>query len=240
MFSNLEKALIEEREARTAAVNFYIDNGYMPTWAEENRQDHDAGLQRYSTPAKWNAYKAGTLPRKKAVEIAQKRNAKQLEKVYAKKLATLRGVSIAPDLEGLEIVVTWTKSRTWGYNPHAVVYSRGGVEVGRGTASGYGYDKTSAAIADALNQCTSLKKALYLAAENALANGDSFKRMNEATVTWRDVLGYGSGYSIIPYFEGGCGVSCFEAIFAACGLRFVQTVCNNHCHVYTVTRKEAA
>ena len=70
-----------------------------------------------------------------------------------------------------------------------------------------GYDKESAAIADALNQDAAVMRELYNLAEQALA----------VNVKYRDFIGYGSGYNVVPYFEGGVGVSCFWAIFEKMG-----------------------
>lgn len=45
------------------------------------------------------------------------------------------------------------------------------------------------------------------------------------TAPHRDLFGYGSGYGILPYFEGGVGVSCFESILNKCG--YTLTACNS-------------
>ena len=82
-------------------------------------------------------------------------------------------------------------------------------------------------------------KMLYTAAENALAAGQTFTRYYNGNVTWRGILGYGSGYSILPYFEGGVGVSCFETIFSRCGYRFRLVASGKRFDAYTVSRKEA-
>ena len=239
MFENLRNALTAEHADRAALLAFYIENGYMPTWAEENRNTPDAGLQRWSTPAKWAAYQAGTLAREKAVQLATARALRDLEKTHAARLAKLDRISNAPDLEFITVNVEWKHNRTWGYNPTATAVTNE-AETYTGTASGYGYDKGSTAVAEALNASPAVLKALYTAAENALAAGQTFTRMNECTVTWRDVLGYGSGYSILPYFEGGVGVSCFETIFVRCGFSFRRVASGRLFDAYTVLRREAA
>lgn len=238
MFENLKKALHEEHEALSADVSFYIENGYMPTWAEEYRKNPDAGLARHSTPAKWNAYESGSITREKAVQLATSRALRDLEKTFVRKLEKLDRIANAPELEFVTINVEWKRSRTWGYNPTADVVTN---EYARytGTASGCGYDKRSAAVAEALNASPAVLKALYIAAENALASGQAFTRLNVNTVTWRDVLGYGSGYSILPYFEGGVGISCFEEIFNSCGFSFREVASGKYFDSYTVSRKGA-
>ena len=239
MFENLKNALTAERETREENTRFYIENGYWPTWAEENRKNSDAGLQRWSTPAKWAAYQAGTLARDKAVKLATARALRDLDKSYADKLHKLETVSNAPTLEFVTINVEWKRSRTWGYNPHVTAVTSE-AETYTGTASGCGYDKQSAAVAEALNASPAVLKALYTAAENALAAGQTFARhSNGNVVTWCGVLGYGSGYSILPYFDGGVGVSCFETIFSRCGYTFRQVANSKHFDAYNVLRKEA-
>lgn len=238
MFENLKKALHEEYESNSAAVSFYVENGYMPTWAEENRKNPDAGLERHSTPAKWYAYKSGTITREKAVKLATARALRAEEKILVSRLEKLERIASAPDLEFITINVEWKRSRTWGYNPTADVVTN---EYARytGTASGCGYDKRSAAVACALNASPAVLKALYIAANAALGSGQAFTRLNVNTVTWRDVLGYGSGYSVLPYFEGGVGISCFEKIFSSCGYNFHEVASGKYFDSYTVSRKEA-
>lgn len=105
------------------------------------------------------------------------------------------------------ITIEWVKSRTWGYNPHAEVkifYNNNYVETFTGSASGCGYDKRSAATAEALNKCELLKALLYKAENKRL------KGKNGATR--RESLGYGSGYGSLPYFEGGVGFRSHEDI----------------------------
>jgi hypothetical protein len=238
MFENLKNALATEREAREENTRFYIANGYFPTWAEENRRNPDDGLKRWSTPAKWEAYQAGTLSRADAIKIATRRAFREIGKTYATKIAKLDQTGNAPDLEFITINMEWRPSRTWGHNPHVDAVTNE-AETYTGTASGCGYDKASAAIAEALNASPAVLKMLYTAAENALAAGQTFTRYNNGNVTWRDVLGYGSGYSILPYFEGGVGVSCFETIFNRCGYTFRQVADSKHFNAYNVLRKDA-
>jgi hypothetical protein len=72
-------------------------------------------------------------------------------------------------------------------------------------ASGCGYDKQSTATAGVLNQHQTILKRLY-AARDAEMTGEN-----------RAVLGYGSGYGLPPYFEGGVGVSCHVKILEKIG-----------------------
>lgn len=216
MFPNLCEALSEEADRRRAETRFFIENGFFPSWAKEHQTDPERGLKQYSTPKKWEAYQAGTLSREKAVEIAVKRGEKEIDKWHEKQLAKLRTAAGAVSLGSVSISVEWSKNRTWGANPTATARTSDGVFYGH--ASGCGYDKESAAVAEALNQSPAVMRMLYTAAENAMKSGKApTKTGNSSCVSWRDILGYGSGYSLLPYFEGGVGVSCFWSIFKVCG-----------------------
>ena len=105
------------------------------------------------------------------------------------------------------IAIEWKKSRTWGNNPFCevkVFYNNNQIETFTGSASGCGYDKRSAATAEALDKCELLKALLYKAENKRL------KDKNGATR--RESLGYGSGYGALPYFEGGVGFRSHETI----------------------------
>lgn len=217
-FEMIEKRITEEAEKNTADTVFYIENGYFPTWAEEHRTDPDRGLKANSTETRWEQYQAGTISREKAVELATKRATKEIEKETAAKLAKLDRVANAPDLTFVSVSVDWVRSRTWGYNPHVEVRTNTGTYTGM--ASGCGYDKESAAIAEAFNKCDSILKALYQLKENGLKAGKTDASKTACTgVENRNICGYGSGYSVLPYFEGGVGVSCFWSILKKCGYK---------------------
>lgn len=235
-FPMLAQAIEAEAVERERVRRFYIENGYCPTWAEEHRQNPDKGLQKYSTPAKWEAYKAGTLSREKAVEIAVKRGAREIIKWQEKQLEKLRVAAAAPDLANINITVEWRRNRTWGANPTADVRTVVGCFTGH--ASGCGYDKQSAAVANALNQSPAVCKILYTLAEKALQSEQAPKRFDNGVIYWDDLLGYGSGHSILPYFEGGVGVSCFWSIFKNAGFETRNSGSGKMFDCYTVSRAE--
>ena len=191
VFPELVKAVNAEAELRKDGKRFYIENGFCRTWAAEHRTDPDRGLKEWSTPKKWEAYQAGTLPREKAVEIAQKRAAADVEKWREQQLSKLRTAAAAPALSFLSVSVEWKRSSTWGYNPTATARTDDGTF--SGYASGCGYDKESAAVGEALNKSPAVMRVLYQAAEQAMKNGESFKTLSSGCVSWGDVLGYGSG-----------------------------------------------
>ena len=225
IFGRIRKELDREHAARLANSRHYIEKGFFPTWAEEHRHDADRGLKAYSTPAKWDAYTTGTLPREKAVELACKRAAKEEEKRHAKDLEKVTQAEAAASVLDIAISVDWKKSAMWGYNPTATVtvHSADGWKRYTGTASGCGYDKLTAAVGSALNQSPAVLNMLYTAKEKAYRKSTAAERK-----AWGDSnrapVHYGGGYGILPYFEGGTGWSSFQGVFEACGYR----VTNRH------------
>lgn len=112
----------------------------------------------------------------------------------------------------ITINIDWVKNRTWGYNPHATIYTNNG-DMTEGRASGCGYDKESAAIAEALNKNNDILKLLYTAKN---------KKMTSKKTNNHDILGYGSGHGVLPYFEGGVGVSSLLSIFRKLGYTITE------------------
>ena len=53
----------------------------------------------------------------------------------------------------------------------------------------------------------------------------------------RDLIGYGSGYSAMPYFDGGVGISSFRQIFENCGYEW-KNYSGEKYNLYIVTKKE--
>ena len=235
LFEMLAKRFKEDNEKRTVEKTFYIMNGYYPTWSEEHRNNPDAGLKAYSTETRWKQYENGYISREKAVELATKRACKAAEKELYKKFEKLERVANASDLEYISVSVEWVRSSVWGHNPHVEVRTNTGTYTG--TASGWGYDKESAAIADAFNKCDSILKALYSLKENGLQAGKSDASKTACTgVNNTEICGYGAGYSVLPYFEGGVGASCFWDILKKCGFS-VSCHYGKHSNFYRVERK---
>ena len=157
---------------------------------------------------------------------------------YKKAIKKAEAVAAAQTLIACRISVEWKKSRMWGYNPHATIdactVDADGVTectTTTGRASGCGYDKQSAAIAEAFNASPAILKALYNAEEKRLKGRESRKQSR------RDFIGYGSGSSARPYFESGCGVSVFYKIFESCGYTFEQVASGKTFDAYKITKK---
>lgn len=237
MFENLKNLLAEEYENKKKEIAFFIANGYLETWREDERAFSDRGIERYSTPAKWDAYKDGKITREKAVELATARRLKQLEKAHAKELAKVESAEAAPDVHTVSIEVEWKRSRTWGYNPHAsvVINHRNRYF---GSASGCGYDKRTAAVGEALNQSAVILRMLYACKEKALAGGWRPESKNPYAPGNGGCIHYGAGYGTLPYFEGGVGMSSFEGVFNACGLKMTHIADGRHYDHYIFERVE--
>lgn len=211
MYTRTENQIKKAYAKKRKETAQYIKRGYFPGWAEEHRHNPENGLQRYLTANKLAAYQAGKIDRKKAVELATVRAFREIDKEEAEKVQKLRTAETAADLKYIDILVKWTRSRNWGNIPHATIRTNAGIYTG--TAGGCNYDKESAAVATALNNSPEIMRALYDLKEK------------HPTAAQRELFGYGSGYGILPYFEGGTGVSCFESILNRCG--FVLTFRNS-------------
>ena len=214
-FPHLFAEIAKDTGAKIAELFCYVANGYYPSWAEEHRTNTDRGLQLYSTVTRWAQYQRGEISREKAVELATRRALKEVEKSHAANLARLERAAEVSTPRNLDIMVMWKKSRTWGANPTAEAMT----ETARtsGFASGCGYDKESAAIANALNQNPAALRVLYELGEAALARGESAASKTSCSgYSWGRCIGYGAGYSVLPYFEGGVrnrALSCTLAPF---------------------------
>lgn len=154
----------------------------------------------------------------KIIEEYQKRTEKELNRIETIKKAS-------DELQAIAINVEWIKNPTWGYNPHATVYTNtnGSTE---GRASGCGYDKESAAIAEALNKNNDILKLLY---------NYKNKKMTAKKTNSHDILGYGSGYGVLPYFEGGVGVPSLLNIFKKLGYTITEHH-TNRSDFYTIQK----
>ena len=225
MFERLKEQFLADRATQTEKNRAYIVNGYG--------DNKDNGIRRYATDYVWTEYTAGRMTREKAIERATKRMERQAEKDTAAGLAKLEAAAAADDINHISVNVEYKRNRYWGWNPTATVY--GGMWT-EDSASGCGYDKESAAVAGAFNANPAILKILYTIKEQGLAEG---KTSDSATACTghdnRDICGYGAGYSVIPYFEGGVGVNCFWSILKKAGF---TTDCKygKHENYYTITK----
>ena len=119
-----------------------------------------------------------------------------------------------------------TKKTNLGYQYKAILATEKTRIEGKYTG-GWGYDKLSTAIAEVLNQYHPLMKLMYEYIDNKMFEEGSL------TINNHKVLGYGSGYGILPYFEHGVGVSSFYKIFDNLGLKLTQVTDE----FYRITKK---
>ena len=211
---NLVKAIIEEYKVEVERIT------------NEIKDKNSSVVDRYLTDLRINQLKSGEITRDKAIEIA----IKKLEKDYGKKLQSeiekINSIENAKDFESCTITVVWKKSRMWGSNPTASLSKNGNYIQGE-SIGGCGYDKESVAIAQVLNQYYPFMKLLYTK-KNENENIDKNNH---------EIFGYGSGYGLLPYFEGGVGVSCLYRICESVGLVLREVASTNTATVYEITRK---
>lgn len=240
---NIEKEIIETYES----YNKRLENDL-----KEEKESREKGLynhfewiiERHLTRTNFEKWKNNEITTDEAIEKALKRKAKQNEKELAKKLEYLKEIEKSGNFTRINIIVEWVKSKTWGYNPHttAEIWSNDNglfqYESFTGCASGCGYDKQSAAIAEALNQSKTVLKAFCEYKEKALKKNKKIDKDGGCCTGLdnRDAICYGFGYSAIPSFEGGTGTNCFLQGFKLLGCEVAETH-GNASDCYIITRK---
>lgn len=141
--------------------------------------------------------------------LTQRINKETTSKIKAIKSSVSNVTEAGRTITDISISVEWAKNRTWGMCPMAdvrVCFSDNTCDNYKsGRITGCGYDKESTAVAQALNQCNELLHSMYVIKDS------NIKKEN------RDLFGYGSGYGVKPYLEGGVGVSCYPRIFESIG-----------------------
>lgn len=179
------------------------------------------------TSSQYNKYVNDELTDKQIKEILKKKIIESYEKRKNKELRKTEIVTQANEqITMINISINWVKNPTWGYNPHATITTNLGT-ITEGKASGCGYDKESAAIAEALNKNNDILKLLYIAKN---------KKMTFTNNNNHDLLGYGSGYGVLPYFEDGVGASSLMNIFKKLGYN-IQEYHTDKSDFYTITKK---
>lgn len=147
---------------------------------------------------------------------------KRVEKVEAEKNQ--------PRIGSIKFSIEWSRSKTWGSNPHitATAYGNDGNYIGEynGTCSGCGYDKESTVIAQAFNYF--LKYKLHLLAKKIVKERGTGK------------VPYGIHYDAESencYFDGGIGTECYRAISEFIGGEFSHTISGKSFGVFVYTDK---
>lgn len=180
--------------------------------------ESESALECFSTPTRWANYKAGKASRENTVQYAISRIARSVKKDIDKKLADIKAAEEnTVEIKEITIVVKYV----YNHNPQvtAQIMTSAGHKEYRDSASGGGYDKTSAAVASALNQDPTLRAYLYRAKESRMENGSK--------------MPYGSGHGALPYIEGTTGMSTVESVLNACSFGLVSTIETKSGIVYT-------
>ena len=160
------------------------------------------------------------MPDAKTLDKIIKKHTRRAKKATAERLQKLADVEAAELPQVINISVEWHRSAMWGYNPTAEITA--GYCRTYGKASGCGYDKESAAVAEALNANPEVMKIIY-------------KYVNDG-----GTLPYGARvWAGLPIFSGGVGVGCYRLIFEACGYEWRQVASGKLFTCYTIERRGA-
>lgn len=194
--------------------------------------ESETALRNHSTARRWEQYQGGHITRQQAEAYAMRRAAKQGAKNYAAKAARIEAAEKTEvKRASLSILIEWKPSRTWGYNPTAHVTLTAEMADGThkyqtatGTASGCGYDKGSAAVAQALNALPIMDAELI--------------RTKDARLAHDEGMPYGAGYGVMPYVKGGTGLSCIAGILKACGYQCISSQAAGTCEAYSYEKRE--
>lgn len=213
---NLAKAVVKENEKNNSYKTDLIDN-----LVDSNISTLDWRLKELLTVGqKKKQYSLNELKEVLKIRLKkenEKRNENSLQKLQFNEL---------PQINELTITVEWKKSKIWGMNPTAESYVNGIGFVSSGSISGCGYDKQSTAVANVLNQVPQFMQLMY-----------SFKdKSKNVNLKNHEVFGYGSGYGVLPSFEGGVGVSCYDRIFNKIGYKFETLSSGKTFDVYKITK----
>lgn len=228
-YNLIKEALKSEYEKRLKDEIAYLDktNEYQKT-KEDVLQWATRWQLNKRTPFKGDY----ETQKQKVIKALIKRNAQLLQT----ELNQLDFIANSRDELPNDLIITieWKDSKMWGSNPTATTnYGFVGSSIG-----GCGYDKLSTATAQALNATPEILKALYNKKEKSLKdrpliNGKILNNQNDLN---RHFLGYGSGYSIIPRFEGGVGVNCHKSILENLGYEMRSISDTKHTNVYLISK----
>jgi hypothetical protein len=160
------------------------------------------------------------------------RKEKAIYKEIERQVNRINTVANAGDLVSVKITVEWKRNRTWGANPTAEAWcifidkdgNQNSHYVKSGSIGGCGYDKGSTAVSECLNQFNEVLKLLYTEKEK------------NVTAKNHEILGYGSGYGILPSVEGGVGVSCYPTIFKNVGFEFKTIASGKSFDAYSIEK----
>lgn len=206
--------------------------------ADYRKVDKRVFLQNWCTAHRLEQLERGEITLEKACEIAEKRMERSVFRDLSEREQELEHIRNGNAPDKVSIIVEYghgTTVRAYGTIENTAI-SR--YERINGTASGWGYDKVSTAVADALNKSNDARKMLLEVKERALRDGAT--DASPTASCGRDnhtCIGYGAGYGVLPYFEGGVGMSSLTALFTRHGYT-MERVDAPHATCYLFRKKE--
>lgn len=233
---NLIKAIETEQKNRLEdfifEINAVTDFKGLDTWKYNDLMPKSKKISLYEMQCKV----VGGLDALKSYLISRKQKA--IYKSIEREVNKVKAVYSSGKLLEVKISVEWKRSQMWGSNPSAECWAsfinkdgnHDSIYVTSGSIGGCGYDKLSTSVANCLNQVNAVLKPLYHLKDEQLAISEKKNH---------DILGYGSGYGILPSIEGGVGVSCYPAIFNKIGMDFKNIASGKTFDVFTITAKTA-
>lgn len=225
-FSPIKEEIIAEK-------NHFIES--LTKYVRADDKWHKDAVSRWLTPKRKERYLAGDLSEGEALTFADVRIKKRYEDERDRDIKFLEALS-GDDVRVPESIMIMVQFPSRGTTVKATAKVDGFYFEGR--AGGWGYDKESAAIADALNKCDGVRKLLCELKVKGLKEGKkSHSEMAITTIDNRDVICYGCGYTPIPYFDGGCGTECYLRAFEIGGYRYDMTW-SKDARAYSIYKKK--
>ena len=196
----------------------------------------------------WEGKKYASNAEQKFLKYLQHKEKVEL----ARKEAEIKRIEESEDFNNTPLIITveWRPSRMWRSNPKS--FTNYGFE--SRSIGGCGYDKRSTATAEALNSFAPLLKLLFAAKNktilehgsdtivNQYYNEDNSKTFKTEPMTQSDInrkfLGYGSGYGVLPHFEGGVGVESHRTIIENLGLVWESVTSSPNVDVFVIRKTE--
>ena len=203
MFINLKNSLVSKNNEEVKRQLENIESENMNT------------LNFYTTNLRQEQFKEGKISMDKFKACAKTKMLKETKKQLDKGLKELEKIENNHKMFDTLYIQVQCKKTNLGYQYKAILSDSIEKIEGRYTG-GWGYDKLSSAISEVLNEYLPLKELLYNYKEKYLFENKLLQANNH------EIFGYGSGYGILPYFEGGVGVNSYYKIFNTIGLELKQ------------------
>lgn len=222
-YGAVKKALVAHFDREAALARSTLE-ALEDTLGNPKCFDNGNGCYRLKKAVRWMSQ--GYVVLQEDVDRARKHLEESLPRAVDVWTRRLEDADTAKKLVELNIRVEWSRSGMHGPNPHAFAYLSfeddkygTGTAMGEGRARGYGYDKRSAAVYEALcfNQRKKDKCCALVAGSAARASLDRFV-IEHGEELWQE---YAIDTTPIPHFSfGGKGMGTFTRLFRRIGCRF--------------------